>query len=107
MIKMMKTANRNNKIIPHNKNKNITTTNLKSIKNLKNYFFNGINHDREFLEFKMDSIVVNTNEKAYINFDSEMKMLINKTEYEEEPIIKGDVSYNISVSIYKKIIFLL
>lgn len=94
MMKMMKVAQGSKK---STSTTNGVKTNLRSITNLKNYFQIGINYDREFLEYKLEKITNQNYKNLDFNFDNEIKSHVKKFELEENEIIYGDVSYNISV----------
>ena len=64
---------------------------------MKKYFKLGINYDREFLKYKIEKRVGKDNKELDKNFDNNIKKIILGIKNQDDNIIVGDVSYNISV----------
>jgi hypothetical protein len=72
----------------------------KSVSLMKKYFKMGINYDREFLKYKLEKMNEKEIKGLENNFDKNIKQLMQKMELDDETIIVGDISYNISVKLF-------
>ncbi len=75
--------------------------NPKSVSLIKKYFKLGINYDREFLKYKIEKLSgKDYNKDLDKNFDHNIKQTLSNINIQDDNIIVGDVSYNLSVMFF-------
>lgn len=62
------------------------------------FFQNSIFYDREFLKYKCEKIHELVLKEDDSEFDSKIKRILISTDKYENPIIEGDISYNLAVN---------
>jgi hypothetical protein len=76
----------------------------KNVSLLKKYMKLGINYDREFIKYKLEKLNGQDYSDLNHNFDMIIKDTIMNIPKEDNQIMVGDVSYNISVSIFLNLV---
>jgi hypothetical protein len=95
-IQLIKLMNKTKQLNLNNETKSLYD-NTSDISALKNFYQAGINYDREFLKYRLEKLTGVENKNLDLNFDSEMKLNMDKFQIQDDSILEGDVSYNIAV----------
>lgn len=71
---------------------------------MKLFFQNSIFYDKEFLKYKCEKIYQIDTKDSEKEFDSFVKKIMLSSDQYENPIIEGDISYNLAVIFFILII---